>query len=101
MRQSSINYFWGSLISRQSFFAYGIAAGFTTGLQLLMVTLDVFRLPSDFGQQIHWLVLMYLETLLPVWYGDLTTYNILMVLINLFFAVLILMWWTAKYDSSY
>lgn len=101
MRQRSVNYFFGSLFSRQAIFAYGIAGGVTTVFQLLLLTGDFFGSMPTRTDTLPIFVELYIETLLPLWIPPITGWNIAMLIVNVMVMLLILGWWTAKYDRAF
>lgn len=101
MRARTANYFLGSLLSRQSLYAYASAGGVTTGFQLLLLYTGRFSSFPTRTDDLPVLVEAYIETLLPIWIGEITPWNLLLIGINTFFALIILLWWTAKYSRSY
>jgi hypothetical protein len=101
MRQRSINYFFGSLFSRQFVYAYGIAAGGTALFQQSLIWLGYFSGAPTRVESFPVFVELYIETLLPIWIGGVTNWNILMIITNVFLASLILLLWTARYSRTY
>jgi len=75
MKQRSINYFFGSLYSRQAIWAYGIAGGVTTTFQLVLLYLDFFSVsPSQMRtERLPVFIELYIETLLPLWIPPITS----------------------------
>lgn len=101
MRQRTVNYFIGSLFSRQVILAYGIAGGITTGFQVLLVSLNVFSLSSLKTRSLPWIIELYVETLMPLWIPPVTRWNLLMILMNIVLSVLVVAWWSIKYSRSF
>lgn len=101
MRARTLNYFFGSLFSRQIVFAYGIAGGITTAIQLGLLWVNYFSNVPNRHDSIPLFLDIYIETLLPIWIGEITAYNVGVVLINLLIALMILLVWTANYAASY
>lgn len=100
MRARTLNYFFGILFSRQTIYAYGIAAGITTAGQLLLISQRILEMPNQ-TETLPGFIEMYIETLLPVWIGTITPWNALIILINITLTFLILAKWTANYSRSY
>jgi hypothetical protein len=100
MRARTVNYFFGSMRSRQIVFAYAIANGLTTVLQLAIITLQNRPWPTD-ATGLSIVVEAYIETLYPLYIGGITEWNLWMIGINVLLSVGILGWWTAKYAMSY
>lgn len=44
---------------------------------------------------------LWIETLIPVWVGEITTYNIGIVGFNIFIAFIIILLWTDRYSKTY
>lgn len=101
MRTRTVNYFLGSLFSRQALYAYGIAGGITTAGQLLLVWLDVFSSVPQRTEMLPVVVEIYIETLLPLWIPPITGWNILIFLINIVLGLWILASWTVNYGRSF
>lgn len=101
MRTRTVNYFFGSLLSRQAILAYGIAGSITTGFQLVLLWIGWFtRVPKQ-TESLPIFVEVYIETLLPVWIGTITPWNIAMVICNIILALGILGHWTLNYGNSF
>lgn len=100
MRPRTINYFLGSLFSRQAFYAYGIAGGVTTAGQLLLIWLGVFSGMPNRTEALPMVVEAYIETLLPLWIPPITEWNALVLLANITLALWILFCWTVNYGRS-
>jgi len=98
------NHFIGSLFSRQLIYAYTIGSGATTLLYgLLLLRQGVW------GQQkvvtanlagIGAIIDIYVRVALPIWIPPITMVEVGVVLINCFFALCVLAWWSAKYASA-
>lgn len=101
MRNRSINYFLGSLFSRQAIYAYGIAGGITTAGQLLLLWLDVFSGVPQRTETLPVVVEMYIETLIPLWIPPITPWNALIFFLNIILALWVLLWWTLNYERSF
>jgi hypothetical protein len=101
MRTRTVNYFWGSLFSRQALYAYGIAGGITTAGQLLLVWLDIFSSVPQRTEMLPVVVEIYIETLLPLWIPPITGWNVLIFLINIVLSLWILAFWTVNYWRSF
>lgn len=100
MRQRSVNYFVGSLFSNQFLYAYGIAAGFTTVGQLLLVWLNVFSGIPQRMEALPIIIELYIETLIPLWIPPITGWNVFILILNIVIALWILLSWTISYDRS-
>ena len=100
MRQRSINYFLGSLFSRQVFYAYAIAGGIATLLQMALIWMNVFSGIPRRTEQLPVFVELYIETLVPLWIPPITAWNIFIFIINCFIALWILLSWTMNYERS-
>lgn len=101
MRQRSLNYFVGSLFSRQAIFAYSAAGAFTTALQLLVISTEAFAQMPQRTEALPRVVELYIETLIPLWVPPITEYNVAVVLMNLFLTLMFLAVWTLSYGRSY
>lgn len=101
MRRRTQSYFFGILFSRLSIYAYGIAGTITTGLQLLLLWFGYFSDVPRRAENLPVFIDLFIETMLPVWIGTITPWNVLMVVLNLFLALFILLIWTDRYDRSY
>ncbi|SIR71405.1 hypothetical protein SAMN05421752_1028 [Natronorubrum thiooxidans] len=101
MRQGSINYFFGSLFSRQAIYAYGIAGGITTVFQLLLLWANYFTEVPTRTESFPVFVELYIETLLPLWIPPITPWNAAMLLTNAFLMLMILAQWTINYDRAF
>lgn len=99
MRDQSIRYFIGSLLSRQVLYAYAMAGGLTTGVQLLMISGDVPRAVLR-TEQLPVIVELYIDTLIPLWIPPITSVDIVVVLTNVVITVWILLYWTVRYEQS-
>lgn len=100
MRQRSVNYFVGSLFSLQFLYAYGIAAGFTTAGQLLLIWLNAFSGIPQRMETLSIVIELYIETLIPLWIPPITGRNVFILTLNIVIAVWILLSWTISYDRS-
>ena len=99
MRNQSIRYFIGSLLSRQALYAYAMAGGLTTGVQLLMISEEIPRAALR-TEQLPVVVELYIDTLIPLWIPPITSLDIVVVLINVVITVWILLYWTIRYEQS-
>jgi len=99
MRDQSVRYFIGSLFSRQVFYAYAIAGGLTTALQIIILSDQISRSALR-TEQLPLAVELYIETLIPLWIPPVTSWNIIVFLANAVIAVWILLWWTVRYEQS-
>ena len=99
MRSQSVRYFVGSLLSRQALYAYAMAGGLTTGVQLLMISGEVPRVALR-TEQLPVIVELYMDTLIPLWIPPITSLDIVVVLINVIISVWILLYWTIRYEQS-
>lgn len=100
MRQRSVNYLLGSLFSRQALYAYGIAGGVTTTIQLLLIWVGVFSVIPQKSEYLPVFVEIYIETLFPLWIPPITGWNIFMFLVNIVVVFWILVSWTLNYEKS-
>jgi len=100
MRARTLNYFLGSLLSRQVIYAYGIAGGITTAIQLLLIT-NEYLIYTPRSESLPIFLDLYIETLLPLWAGGISTVNVVVFITNVIIALLILLKWTANYAASY
>lgn len=100
MRQQSVNYFWGSVFSIQSIYAYGIAGSISTAFQMVLVWAGVFTGVPTRTDSLPILVELYLETLIPLWIPPITGWNAIIFLLNVIIAVWILFTWTVNYDRA-
>lgn len=100
MRTRSINYFLGSLFSRQAIFAYGIAGSITTAGQLLLVSIGVFSGIPQQTEAIPVVIELYIETLIPLWVSPVTPWNLFVLLVNIIIGLWIVLLWTLNYESS-
>lgn len=101
MRQRSINYFFGSLFSRQAIYAYGIAGGITTAFQLLLLWTDFFTEIPTRTESLPVFVELYIETLIPLWIPPITPWNVAMLFVNVFIMLMVLAQWTINYDRGF
>lgn len=103
MRSRTWRYFWGMLFSRMSIYAYGIAGSITTALQLVFLVLEGVNLSSipQRTQVLPAFVELWIETLLPFWIGEITTYNFVIVGFNIFIALTFLLLWTDRYSRTF
>jgi hypothetical protein len=99
MRDQSIRYFIGSLLSRQALYAYAMSGGLTTGVQLLMISGDIPRAALR-TEQLPVIVELYIDTLIPLWIPPITSVDIVVVLTNVVITVWILLYWTVRYEQS-
>lgn len=100
MRMRSVNYFLGSLFSRQAIFAYGIAGSITTAGQLLLVAMGVFSGIPQRTEALPAVIELYIETLLPLWIPPITSWNVFVLLANGVIGIWILLVWTLNYEKS-
>lgn len=100
MRDQSVRYFIGSLFSRQVLYAYAIAGGFTTSGQLVMLWVGKMAQIPQRTEVLPVFIELYIETLLPLWIPPVTSWNILLFLINIVIVFWILLSWTISYDRS-
>ncbi|WP_435359516.1 hypothetical protein [Haloarchaeobius sp. DFWS5] len=100
MRQRSINHFLGSFFSKQLILAYGIANGFSTSVQLVMILVGKAVWTRD-TEGLIMVLELYVETLYPRFIGGLTQWNMVMILLNLVVAVTLLAHWSLKYDRAF
>lgn len=100
MRQRSVNYFVGSLFSRQIIYAYAIAGGITTLFQMGLIWMNVFSGVPQRTEQLPVLVELYVETLIPLWIPPITAWNAFIFTINCLIALWILFSWTMSYDRA-
>lgn len=100
MREQSFRYFIGSLLSRQALYAYGIAGGFTTVGQLFLLWFGRFSGVPQRTETIPVIIEMYIETLIPLWIPPVTSWNIMILILNVVIALWVLLVWTANYDRS-
>lgn len=91
----------GNLLSRQFIFAYGIAGSITTMGQLLLLWLDYFEGIPTRTEQLPIFIELYIETLIPLWIPPITGWNTFIFILNVAFALWILLYWTIKYDRSF
>jgi hypothetical protein len=101
MRARTANYFIGSLFSKQSIFAYGIAAAVTTAGQFLLVWGGLFSGIPQRTEAIPRFIELYIETVMPLWIPPITAWNIAIFLLNVLISIGILVNWTLNYDESY
>lgn len=106
MRQSSVNYLFGSLFSRQFWWAivqaYAFSGGVTTGFQIILIQFDILaftNLPRSSDELLYY-VDLYIETVLPMWVGEISRWNVVLLISNAF-SFLILFSWTMKYVSPH
>lgn len=99
MRNQSIRYFIGSLLSRQALYAYAMAGGLTTGVQMLMISGEIPRTALR-TERLPVVVELYIDTLIPLWIPPITSLDIVVVLINVIITVWILLYWTIRYEQS-
>lgn len=101
MRTRSVNYFVGSLLSRQVFVAYGIAGSITTLGQQLLIWFGVFGGIPTRTERLPEFIELYIETLIPIWIPPVTGWNVFIFLLNAAITLWLLLYWTMKYDRSY
>lgn len=92
-------HFLGSLFSIQFVWAYGIAASIMTGAQLLLLFSGRFVMP-DTKHELPVIAQIFVETLIPWYIPPITSFNIAVVLLNLFLAILILAVWSSRFDRA-
>lgn len=100
MRQQSVNYFVGSLFSKQILYAYGIAGAATTIGQLLLIWLGIFSGAPLRTDTLPVAIEVYIETLLPLWIPPVTGWNVFVFLVNLVLALWLLASWTYNYERA-
>ena len=100
MRDQSYRYFMGSFFSRQAIFAYGIAGGVTTAGQLILIWLGRFSGVPQRTEVVPVIIELYIETLIPLWVPPITSWNVVVLILNLVIALWVLFLWTANYDKS-
>jgi hypothetical protein len=101
MRTRSVNYFIGSLLSRQVLVAYGIAGSVTTVGQQLLLWLGFFGDITTRTERLPVFLELYIETLFPLWIPPVTGWNVLIFCLNTAITLWLLLYWTMKYDRSF
>lgn len=100
MRQRSVNYFLGSLFSKQALYAYGSAAAVTAAGQILLVWIGVFSGAPQRTDALPMVIEIYIETLLPIWIPPITGWNILVFVVNIMLTAWIILFWTLNYERA-
>lgn len=93
-------YFFGMLFSRMSIYAYGIGSTITTTMFYLLYLGDLLRIQTRVFDAYPVIVELFLRVVVPLWVPPITKGNVLAFLMNVFFGVLVLLYWTAKYDLN-
>lgn len=92
------NYFIGMLFSRMSIYAYGIGSSVTTAIYYVLYLGDILRIDTRAFDGFPLVVELFLRVAIPLWVPPITRGNILAFVLNIGFGVLVLLYWTVKYD---
>ena len=94
------NYFIGMLTSRMAIYAYGIGSSFTTALYVLGIYFDVVVVQTRLDERLPLILEMYIRVLVPLWIPPIRSIDILTFIVNVFFALNVLLYWTSRYVSA-
>ncbi len=94
------NYFFGMLFSRMAIYAYLAGSGITTGLLYIGTVLNVVSIQTRLAESLPLFIEIYARVMIPLWVPPITQTDITAFAFNVFFGVIVLMYWTVKYTSA-
>lgn len=95
-----LNYFLGSLISRQAFFAYNAGSAVTTAIMLVGLTAGWVTMEQRAFEEFPVFLEAYVRVLIPWWIGPVQPTDWLIFALNLFFGLFVLVVWTERFNKA-
>lgn len=81
-------------------FAYGIGSGITTALVVYGLYVDFFYVETRYFKDVPFLLELFGRVFIPFWVPPFTAVDLGIFISNLGFGLLILLYWTAKYQAA-
>lgn len=100
MMERGERYFWDIFTSRMSVYAYGIGSSITTAIMLYGLYAGWATMENRVAEGIPVFIEAYFRILIPFWMPPIQASDFLILLMNLFFTVVVLLHWTARYVSA-